>query len=128
MKRKKNNNRKAFNNTQSTNTYIQDIKDKQDKGILPNYVNHIENMVRKGEVLRAIKLLRDTNGLGLYECKDVIAEYRETGEWDHFKFAKLRSDLGEKIAIALDENKLLSKDCTRDNLLYVINKIIRQNG
>ena len=85
-------------------------------------------MVRKGEVLRAIKLLRDTNGLGLYECKDVIAEYRETGEWDHFKFAKLRSDLGEKIAIALDENKLLSKDCTRDNLLYVINKIIRQNG
>ena len=127
MKKRKNNNRKAFSNTQSTNTYIQDIKDKQDKGILPNYVNHIENMVRKGEVLRAIKLLRDTNGLGLYECKDVIAEYRETGEWDHFQFAKLRSDLGEKIAIALDENKLLSKDCTRDNLLYVINKIIRQN-
>lgn len=127
MKRRKNNNRKAFSNTQSTNTYIQDIKDKQDKGILPNYVNHIENMVRKGEVLRAIKLLRDTNGLGLYECKDVIAEYRETGEWDHFKFAKLRSDLGDQIAIALDENKLLSKDCTRDNLLYVINKIIREN-
>ena len=81
MKKRRKNNRKAFSNTQSTNTYIQDIKDKQAKNLLPNYVNHIENMVRKGEVLRAIKLLRDTNGLGLYECKDVIAEYRETGEW-----------------------------------------------
>ena len=121
MKRKKNNNRKVFNNTQSTNTYI------QDKPIKPNYVSGIEGYVRKGQILQAVKIMRDTNEMSIMQCKEIIDTYRETGNWDHFKYAFHPKDLAKRIVNMMQDNNLLSDDCSISGLIYLIDKTIRYN-
>tara|TARA_Y100000034_G_C6663083_1_gene290796 strand:- start:173 stop:541 length:369 start_codon:yes stop_codon:yes gene_type:complete len=121
MKKRKNNNHKVVNNSHSTNTYI------QDKPILPNYVSGIEAYVRKGQVLQAVKIMRDTNDMSLMQCKDIIEEYRETGKWDHFVFAKTPKHLAKKIVNTLQGKNLLSKDYTIQGLIYLIDKVIKEN-
>ena len=120
-KRRKNNNSKAFSNTPPTNTYI------QDKPIKPNYVSGIEGYVRKGQILQAVKIMRDTNEMSIMQCKEIIDTYRETGNWDHFKYAFHPKDLAKRIVNMMQDNNLLSDDCSISGLIYLIDKTIRYN-
>ena len=120
-KRRKNNNSKASSNTPPTNTYI------QDKPIKPNYVSGIEGYVRKGQILQAVKIMRDTNEMSIMQCKEIIDTYRETGNWDHFKYAFHPKDLAKKIVHKLQDKNLLSDDCSISGLIYLIDKTIRYN-
>ena len=117
-KRRKNNNSKASSNTPPTNTYI------QDKPIKPNYVSGIEGYVRKGQILQAVKIMRDTNEMSIMQCKEIIDTYRETGNWDHFKYAFHPKDLAKRIVNMMQDNNLLSDDCSISGLIYLIDKII----
>ena len=120
-KRRKNNNSKASSNTPPTNTYI------QDKPIKPNYVSGIEGYVRKGQILQAVKIMRDTNEMSIMQCKEIIDTYRETGNWDHFKYAFHPKDLAKRIVNMMQDNNLLSDDCSISGLIYLIDKTIRYN-
>ena len=120
-KRRKNNNSKASSNTPPTNTYI------QDKPIKPNYVSGIEGYVRKGQILQAVKIMRDTNEMSIMQCKEIIDTYRETGYWDHFKYAFHPKDLAKRIVNMMQDNNLLSDDCSISGLIYLIDKTIRYN-
>ena len=117
-KKIKNNNSKASNNTQPTTTYIQDTP------IKPNYVSGIEAYVRKGQILHAVKIMRDTNEMSIMQCKEIIDTYRETGNWDHFKYAFHPKDLAKRIVNMMQDNNLLSDDCSISGLIYLIDKII----
>ena len=121
MKRKKRTNRNASSNTHPTNTYI------QDKPIKPNYVSGIEDYVRKGQVLHAVKIMRDTNEMSLAQCKDIIDEYRETGNWDHFKHAVYPNNLAKQIWQALNDKHLIKETWTPSNIIYIIDKVLREN-
>ena len=120
-KRRKNNNSKASSNTPPTNTYIQDTP------IKPNYVSGIEGYVRKGQILQAVKIMRDTNEMSIMQCKEIIDTYRETGNWDHFKYAFHPKDLAKRIVNMMQDNNLLSDDCSISGLIYLIDKTIRYN-
>ena len=120
-KNKRNNNHKVVINTQPINTYI------QDKPIKPNYVSGIEGYVRKGQILHAVKIMRDTNEMSLMQCKEIIDTYRETGNWDHFKYAIYPMDLAKRIVDILNDKNLLSDDCSISGLIYLIDKTIRYN-
>ena len=120
-KRRKNNNSKASSNTPPTNTYI------QDKPIKPNYVSGIEGYVRKGQILQAVKIMRDTNEMSIMQCKEIIDTYRETGNWDHFKYVFHPKDLAKRIVNMMQDNNLLSDDCSISGLIYLIDKTIRYN-
>ena len=120
MKRKKTNH-KASINTQSSNTYI------KDKPIKPNYVSGIEGYVRKGQVLQAVKIMRDTNEMSIMQCKEIIDTYRETGNWDHFKYTLYPMDLAKRIVNMMQDKNLLSDDCSINGLIYLIDKTIRYN-
>ena len=121
MKRKKRTNRKASRNTHPTNTYI------QDKPIRPNYVSGIEDYVRKGQVLHAVKIMRDTNEMSLAQFKDIIDEYRETGNWDHFKHALYPKDLAIKIYWAMKNKKVFEETWTPRSVICIIDKVLREN-
>ena len=121
MKRKKRTNRKASSNTHPTNTYI------QDKPIKPNYVSGIEDYVRKGQVLHAVKIMRDANEMSLAQCKNIIDEYRETGNWDHFKHALYPKDLAIKIYWAMKNKKVFEETWTPSSVICIIDKILREN-
>ena len=120
-KRKNNNNRKASSNTPLTNTYIQDTP------IKPNYVSGIEGYVRKGQVLHAVKIMRDTNEMSLMQCKDIIDTYRETGNWDHFKHALYPKDLAIKIYWAMKNKKVFEETWTPSSVICIIDKVLREN-
>ena len=119
--KRKNNNHKVVSNTPPTNTYI------QDKPIKPNYVSGIEGYVRKGQILQAVKIMRDTNEMSIMQCKEIIDTYRETGNWDHFKYAFHPKDLAKRIVNMMQDNNLLSDDCSISGLIYLIDKTIRYN-
>ena len=121
MKRKKRTNRKASSNTHPTNTYI------QDKPIKPNYVSGIEDYVRKGQVLHAVKIMRDANEMSLAQCKNIIDEYRETGNWDHFKHALYPKDLAIKIYWAMKNKKVFEETWTPCSVICIIDKVLREN-
>ena len=122
MKRKTTNKPKVFSNTHPTNTYI------PVKPIKPNYVSSIEGYVRKGQVLHAVKIMSDTNEMSLMQSKDIIEIYRETGNWDHFQFAIYPKDLAKRIANILNDKNLLSDMIPISSLIYLIDKILRENG
>ena len=119
--KRKNNNHKVVSNTPPTNTYIQDTP------IKPNYVSGIEGYVRKGQILQAVKIMRDTNEMSIMQCKEIIDTYRETGNWDHFKYAFHPKDLAKRIVNMMQDNNLLSDDCSISGLIYLIDKTIRYN-
>ena len=121
MKRKKRTNRKASRNTHPTNTYI------QDKPIRPNYVSGIEDYVRKGQVLHAVKIMRDTNEMSLMQCKDIIDTYRETGNWNHFQYAIRPKDLAKQIWQALHDKNVFGAINTPSSIIYLIDKVLREN-
>ena len=121
MKRKKRTNRKASSNTHPTNTYI------QDKPIKPNYVSGIEGYVRKGQVLHAVKIMRDTNEMSLMQCKDIIDVYRETGNWNHFQYAIRPKDLAKQIWKALHDKNVFGAINTPSSIIYLIDKVLREN-
>ena len=121
MKRKKRTNRKASSNTHPTNTYI------QDKPIKPNYVSGIEDYVRKGQVLHAVKIMRDTNEMSLMQCKDIIDTYRETGNWDHFQHAIRPKNLAKQIWQALHDKNVFKGIWTPSSVIYIIDKVLRAN-
>ena len=120
-KRKNNNNRKASNNTPLTNTYIQDTP------IKPNYVSGIEAYIRKGQVLHAVKIMRDTNEMSIMQCKDIIDTYRETGNWDHFQYALRPKDLAKQIWQALQDKNVFGETNTPSSVIYLIDKVLREN-
>ena len=120
-RRKSNNDHKAFNKKQFIQPHT------QDKPIKPNYVSGIEAYVRKGQVLHACKIMRDTNEMSLAQCKDIIDEYRETGNWDHFKYALHPKDLAKRIVDILRDKNLLSADCSISGSIYIIDKVLREN-
>ena len=118
MKKYKKNNHKVVNNQPIT------IVEKPTK---PNYVSGIEDYVRKGQILHAVKIMRDTNEMSIMQCKEIIDTYRETGNWDHFKYAFHPKDLAKRIVNMMQDNNLLSDDCSISGLIYLIDKTIRYN-
>ena len=118
MKKYKKNNHKVVNK-QPIN-----IMEKPTK---PNYVSGIEDYVRKGQILHAVKIMRDTNEMSIMQCKEIIDTYRETGNWDHFKYAFHPKDLAKRIVNMMQDNNLLSDDCSISGLIYLIDKTIRYN-
>ena len=111
MKKYKKNNHKVVNNQPTK----------------PNYVSGIEAYVRKGQILHAVKIMRDTNEMSIMQCKEIIDTYRETGNWDHFKYAFHPKDLAERIVNMMKDKNLLSDDCSISGLIYLIDKTIRYN-
>ena len=121
MKKRKRTNRKASSNTHPTNTYI------PGEPIKPNYVSGIEDYVRKGQVLHAVKIMRDANEMSLAQCKNIIDEYRETGNWDHFKHALYPKDLAIKIYWAMKNKKGFEETWTPSSVICIIDKVLREN-
>ena len=126
-KYKKNNDPKVVSNTQHTISTPTASTNIVDKPIKPNYVSGIEDYVRKGQILHAVKIMRDTNEMSIMQCKEIIDTYRETGNWDHFKYAFHPKDLAQKIVNKLQDKNLLSDDCSISGLIYLIDKTIRYN-
>ena len=53
---------------------------------LPSYVKELEDYVRRGGFLQAIKIFKEMTGNSLSYSKEVLDKYRELGTWHHFDF------------------------------------------
>ena len=53
---------------------------------LPSYVKELEDYVRRGGFLQAIKIFKEMTGNSLSYSKEVLEKYRELGTWHHFNF------------------------------------------
>ncbi len=74
-------------------TAVQDLKalenfNKIKRNFRPSKLDEIEDSVRKGEMLKAVKLFKDITGSPLTPSKEAVEIYRETGNWNHWTFVK----------------------------------------
>ena len=58
------------------------------KNYRPTKLTEIEDHVRKGEMLQAVKLFKDITGSPLTPSKEAVEIYRESGNWNHWIFVK----------------------------------------
>ena len=93
----------------------------------PNYVSGIEGYVRKVQILHAVKIMRDTNEMSLMQCKEIVDTYRETGNWDHFKYALRPKDLAKQIWQTLKDKNVFGETNTPSSVIYLIDKVLREN-
>lgn len=101
---KKNNNKKRrpyrnkkkkveFSVENNKKTAVEDLKNlatgsKFKRNFRPAKLTEIEDHVRKGEMLQAVKLFKDITGSPLTPSKEAVEIYRESGNWNHWIFVK----------------------------------------
>ena len=56
------------------------------KNVLPSYVKELEDYVRRGGFLQAIKIFKEMTGNSLSYSKEILDKYRELGTWHHYDF------------------------------------------
>ena len=62
-----------------------------------SWLRFAEDCVRRGEILQAVKIFKENQNLELRTCKDVVDEYRRTGNWNHHAFLNKSDNLLDKV-------------------------------
>ena len=78
-------------------------------------------------MLHAVKIMRDANEMSLAQCKDIIDEYRETGNWNHFQHAIRPKNLAKQIYWEMHDKNVFKGTWTPSSVIYIIDKVLRAN-